>query len=268
MTQASPVSDGSAFFVETLPLIDGTIRFVCRRHHCCPDEAEEFASIARLRLIEDDYAVLRKFGGRCKLGTYLGVVIGRMFLDFRRQRWGVWRPSAEARRLGPVAVRLDILLHRDGVSLDEAIEMLRTNERVAAAPGEMETLAARLPRRAGRRATRDAMQAAPILPAETVERAALHDERDARARRLRMALHDALRSLPAEDALILRLRFQDDFTIGRIAESLHVDAKPLYRRIGNLLADLRAILAARGFEGADLYDALGLSAWDDDEEGA
>ncbi len=267
MHQAAPVSDGETFFVETLPLIDAVIRFVCRRQHCSPDEAEEFASIARLRLIEDDYAVLRKFGGRCKLSTYLAVVLGRMFLDFRRQNWGVWRPSAEARRLGPLAVRLDILLHRDGLSLDEAIEVLHTNEGVAAARGELETLAARLPARVDWRLARDTAQPPPVLAAETVERAALRDQREVRARRLRAALQAALARLSAEDALILRLRFQDDLTVARIAVALGLEAKPLYRRIGNVLGEMRAALAEAGFQGADLYDALGLSAWDD-EDGA
>jgi RNA polymerase sigma factor for flagellar operon FliA len=267
MSSNPPETDVAAFFLETLPLIEQTIRFICRRHHCRPDEAEDFGSLARLRLIEDDYAVLRKFGRRSSLRTYLVVVLGRVFLDYRRQRWGVWRPSAEARRLGPTAVRLDVLLYRDGLSLDEAVEVLRTNERVAAPPAELRELAARLPRRVHRRIEGDEALAKLSVP-DAIEQRALRSEGEARARSLREALQAARAELPAEDALILRLRFQDDFTVARIAQTLGLQAKPLYRRIGRLLQDLRARLEARGFTSGDLYEALGLSAWDDDEEGA
>jgi RNA polymerase sigma factor for flagellar operon FliA len=265
MASTTPVADGETFFLETLPLIDATIRFVCRRHHCRPDEAEEFASVARLRLIEDDYAVLRKFGGRCSLRTYLSVVLGRMFLDFRRQHWGVWRPSAEARRLGAIAVRLDVLLHRDGVGLDEAIEILRTNERVAATQAELATLAARLPRRGVRRREGESAAAAAPILAEQVEIMALASEREEHARLLRGALCKVLGALEVEDALILRLRFRDDFTVARIASVLAVEAKPLYRRLGRLLGDLRNALEKQGFRGSDLYDVLGSAAWDDED---
>lgn len=263
MSNNSPESDAAGRFVEILPLVEDTIRFICRRHHCRPDEAEEFASAARLRLIEDDYAVLRKFGHRSSLRTYLVIVLGRAFLDFRRQRWGVWRPSAEARRLGTTAVRLDVLLHRDGLTLDEAIEVLRTNERVAAAPAELRVLAARLPRRVGRRLESETVLASHTTPAEG-ELRVLSSERTERALALRAALRAALEALRPEDALILRLRFQDDFTVARIAQTLCLEPKPLYRRIGRLLQELRLRLETAGFGSGDLHEALGLTAWDDE----
>jgi RNA polymerase sigma factor for flagellar operon FliA len=40
-------------------------------------EADDFASHPKLKLIEDDYAILRKFQGRSSLRTYLTVVIER-----------------------------------------------------------------------------------------------------------------------------------------------------------------------------------------------
>ena len=44
-------------------------------------------------------------------------VIQRLFLDARIAKWGKWRPSVSARRLGGVAVLLERLLTRDGLSL-------------------------------------------------------------------------------------------------------------------------------------------------------
>src|SRR4029453_14108130 len=46
-----------------------------------------------LRLVEDDYDVLRRFQARSSLPTYVTVVIQRLFLDYRNRLWGKWRPD-------------------------------------------------------------------------------------------------------------------------------------------------------------------------------
>ena len=79
----------------------------------------------RLRFIENDYAAIRKFRGESSLGTYLTVVVAMLVRDYRVQRWGRWRPSAAARRLGDVAVRLETLVRRNGQAVHEAAETLR-----------------------------------------------------------------------------------------------------------------------------------------------
>ena len=130
---SQPVPDDVAdLFQRELPLIDGVIRFVVRRHRLPASEADEFVAHARLRLIEHDYQILRRFGGRSSLRTYLATVIERLLLDYRIREWGKWRPSAEARRAGPVAVRLDQLLNRDGLPFHQAAEILLVSEQVAA----------------------------------------------------------------------------------------------------------------------------------------
>ena len=50
------------------------------------------------------------FEGRSQLRTYLITVVQRHFLDDRNARWGKWRPSSIARRIGPIAVLLDLLV--------------------------------------------------------------------------------------------------------------------------------------------------------------
>ena len=110
-----------ALFLENRPLIDQVIRFVCRRLAIRGDEAEEFAADVRLRLIASDYEILRKYQGRSSLSTYLSVVIKRLALDFRTAKWGKWRPCAAARAAGPVAVRLEQLVVRDEMRLEDAL---------------------------------------------------------------------------------------------------------------------------------------------------
>src|SRR5262252_10163333 len=114
-------------FLSELPTIQRLIASVARRHLLSPVDADDFAAEVHLRLINDDYAVLRKFRSRCKLRTFLTVVIQRLFLDYHNAQWGKWRPSAQSVREGEIAVRLERLTTRDGFTFDEACEMLETN---------------------------------------------------------------------------------------------------------------------------------------------
>ena len=109
------------------PAIEQAIRAVCRRQRLLPEDAEDFAGVVRLHLIDKDFAVLRRFEGRSSLGTYLLAVITHLGQDWRNARWGKWRPSAEARRHGPVGLQLERLIRRDGFTLDEACETLKTS---------------------------------------------------------------------------------------------------------------------------------------------
>src|SRR4051812_23953353 len=113
-----------------LKLIDSVAKHAARRHHFSREETEDFVSTVRYKLSEDNYAVIRKFRGESNFHTYINMVVQRRFKDYCNHVWGKWRPSAEAERLGKVAVRLDVLLHRERLTLNEACEHLRTNEHV------------------------------------------------------------------------------------------------------------------------------------------
>ena len=237
--------------------VEQAIRGVCRRHRFVADEAEDFASTVCVRLLEDDCAVIRRFGGRSSLGTYLTAVITHLAQDWRNARWGKWRPSVAARRRGPVAVHLDRLLQRDGLTLDEACEMLRTNYQVAESRSELEDIAATLPVRVRRRFVEwtaleyeEAWIASPCTFRDPCAPEHAH--------RLAGALTSALRSLSAEDRLLIKLRFEDGLRIVDIARTLHQPEKPLYRRLERILARLRRELERRGLRGDSLQELLDL----------
>src|SRR5438067_8723221 len=96
-------------FVAELPTIRALVSTLTRRHRLSPADAEDFLSEVQVRIISNDYAVLRKFDSRCKLRTFLDTVIRRMFLDYRNAQWGRWRLSARSRRHGELAVQLERL---------------------------------------------------------------------------------------------------------------------------------------------------------------
>lgn len=259
-------ADAADLFQSQLPLIEGVIRFVVRRHRLGQSEAEEFAAHVRLKLIDDDYQILRRFRERSSLRTYLSTVIERLFLDHRIRQWGRWRPSAQARRAGPLAVRLETLLHKDGVPFDQAVEVLLVSERVDATRADLEALGARLPPRTLRRIVgEEAMSDIPISSA-VAEAGVLAREAAAVASRTRAALAVALSRLSPQDQLVVRLHFGEGLTIADVARTLDVDQKPLYRQLERTLAALRASLEVQGIRGDVVAEWLGSGEWD--EEGA
>jgi len=254
--EATDSVDYEALLVSNLDLVEAVIDFVCHRHRLPAAEAEEFGGEVKLRLIDRNYEILRRFQHRSSLRTYLTVVIQRLFLDYRNRLWGKWRPSAEARRLGAVATRLEMLITRDGLSFDQACETLQTNESVTLDRVALEEIAKRLPVRTPRiRVSEEALDGVAQLdtPLDAQVSAA---SRNASARRIRHAVARAVESLPPQDRLILRLRFYEDFGVADIARTLQLEQKPLYRRLDNLLTGLRSALEEAGIDAEEACDAV------------
>jgi RNA polymerase sigma factor (sigma-70 family) len=258
--EPSPVSSGGRLvavrepspaeqeFLAHLPFIERAASHVARSNHLSAEDAEDFLSCVKVKLIENDYGVLRKFEGRSSLRTFLGVVIQREFIEFQRQRWGKWHPSAEARRGGPVLELLERLLVRDGHTLDEAHELLTSKHRVPLERAEVEALAVRLPVRYVRRFESD--EALPLLPSTDPppDVALERIERERLGARVRDVVSGLKTRLPETDRLILAYRFEDGRKVVEIADILHLDQKALYRRVESLLKQLREALEAEGFD--------------------
>lgn len=243
-------------FVEQLSLIEKVIDSVCRRHCCFGPDAEDFGSTVKLKLMDDDYAVLRKFRGQSALSTYLMTVIANQFRDFRIQKWGKWRPSAPASKLGRVAEQLDKLRNRDGHSFDEAVGIL-SNHLGDDAPtrDELDRLDAQIPVRAHRRFEGEE-RLASLPGGQRADERVIDQERAAALERARASLARALAGLPAEDRLIVKLRYEDRMTLATIARQLGIDQRPLYTRNEKILKALKKALEDDGVddEVLDLLD--------------
>lgn len=225
--------------------IEQTISSVCRRQRLSAVDAEDFAGAVRLHVIQNDYAVLRKFEHRSSLKTYLITVVSHFYRDWRNARWGKWRPSAEARRQGVLGVHLERLIARDGLTFDEAYETLRTNFQVEESKATLAQMADRFPARQARQfVSEETLEEYPAA-ARTDELVREREARDAAAAAVG-ALDAAVARLAAQDRLILRLRFDDGLPVVAIARALKLDQKPLYRRIERLLGQLRRALLASG----------------------
>lgn len=232
--------------------IEALIRLVARLNGLTPEERDEFAGEVRLHLIEDDYAILRQFKGNAKLTTYLTTVIQRQYLDYRNKVWGKWRPSAVARRLGPIATRLDRLTTRDGLSFDEAVNVLQTNEGVTLSREELLAIFQQLPKRKPKRFVSDEVLEDAPSPVPTSEEAMLARERSDASEQAKAALERALRTLEPQDRLIVKLAYNDHMTLATISRLMDLEQKPLYRRLKKIEARLRTALEAEGISGSDL----------------
>jgi RNA polymerase sigma factor (sigma-70 family) len=273
MTSAQfPVAQtAEALFLSQLAVIERVISFVSSRHHLPGVEADDFESHVKLKLIEDDYGILRKFQGRSSLRTYLTVVVQRMFLDYRISAWGKWRPSAQALRAGAVAILLERLMGRDGFSFEEACELLETNHQVTASRSELEVLAGRLPARVRRRFESDAALAQMPSDQPPVDEVIAQQERTAMAGRVGVALKSAMAKLDPQDRLILALRFDDGRSIVEVARMLRLDQKALYRRLDRVMTVLRGALDAQGVDSAaalGMFESPAVSIeWEDETNG-
>jgi RNA polymerase sigma factor (sigma-70 family) len=240
-----------SLFLEHLGWIDRVAAMTCSQQGVWGAEAEDFAASVRLKLIEDDYAIIRKHRGEASLKTYLATVVGRQFHDYMREKWGRWRPSAAARRLGPPAPDLEALVYRDGQRLDQAGETLRTSGRTTLSDRELGKLLKGLP-------VREALRPREV-PADAVLDDQVADERaddrvtnaedQARLEHRKDALHRAMARLAPEEQLIMRMHFVDGRTVADVARALNLEQKPLYPRVKKLRDLLRRLVEEEGIDG-------------------
>jgi RNA polymerase sigma factor (sigma-70 family) len=244
--------DYERLVVDNLPLIDSVVRTIGRRHRLSADEQDELGASVRLKLVENDYEVLRKFEGRCQLRTYLVTVVQRHFLDARNSKWGKWRPSAQARRLGPMAVLLDQLTSRDHLSFDEAAQAVLARHADAVSLPELQNVLQQLPTRSSRRFLSE--EELEHVPASGPGASANVESREHRQTgdRIERALSQTLSSLAEEDRLILKLRFCDNVKLARIAELVGAPPKAFYRRVDDLMRTLKKALEAQGVSASDV----------------
>lgn len=255
------MADEDPYF-EYRAVLERAIRTTCRKFRVSPVDAEDFAGELRLRLVKNDWAIFRQFQGRGSIEVYLLVVVTRALHDWRNTRWGKWRPSAEARKIGPWAVRLETLTVRDGHSQAEAREILRTNLGCPLSPAVLDGISARLPAR-----TRRTQVGADLLEQHIANTGAPDDLMNREiasitADRASAALALAQQALPELDRLILRLRFDECLAVVEISRVLQLEQKPLYRRIARILNQLRQALEGAGLTGPVVASAMAEGGFD------
>jgi DNA-directed RNA polymerase specialized sigma24 family protein len=233
--------DGATLLSAHLTTVQEAIRVVCRLQNLGAEDAEELASLVYLKLLQADGAVLRRFRGESSLRTFLIVVVRRILLDSWIARNGKWRPSTDARRLGAVAIELERLVYREGMSLAEAGETMRISRGIVDTDDELAFLLSLLPTRPMRRFVSDATLAGHATTAADPLALLIQDAGPSR----RTQVKAAIARLALDDRELLSLRFAHNLTIREIAMRRGVDAKVMYRRFERILRQVRNTVAAQ-----------------------
>lgn len=261
--QSQPTTEPRALFENNLAEIERVVTWISRRTCLSGEDAEEFGSWVHVKLMEDDFGILRSYSGRSSLATYLTTVVHNLARDFKSKRWGRWRPSAAAERLGVAAVQLETMIYRDGFSSSVAAEMLQRHHGVRMTTAEIATLTGKLPQRARHSVEGgDQVEAAPAR--ESSDEQLMGSEGRTALDEARSALQESLSELDTEDRLILRMHYESGLTIAAIAVSLGLRQRRLYTRREASLRTLRAGLERRGLDAEHVLDALEWSEGDRD----
>jgi len=256
VNEDNSLSNAGDLLTANLATIERNVAFACRRYRFKPDDAEEFASVVKLRLIENDYAVLRKFEGRSSFSTFISSVVQRMALDYQIHMWGKWHPSAEAMRLGEMAVELERCLRRDGRSIEEVLPSLR--QRYGDVDRDtLDSIVARLPQRGPRRRSVALEEAEDVAAACSAEETAFAEDRQRTSAHISEVMNDLLQKLPPDDQVILQLRFEGNMSVADIARALLLDQKLLYRRIERCIRGIRDGLTRAGVDANEALDLIG-----------
>ncbi len=232
---------------------------VAKRAGLPPQEVEDFVAGVRLKLIEDDYAVLRKHRGQSSMATYLITVVHNAFKDHCDQRFGKYRPSAKAKELGPCGRALERALVVDQMELEAAVQALAQRPDLETTESELKRIAEQLPPTKVKRRFVDeqALEQVPVSSSgSATEHRLLDGERARQADQLSTVLRSALQALPAQDFLILKLHLRDGQTLATIADRLELPQRPLYRRKHKSLDTLRNHLEAKGLSWPEVRDLL------------
>ena len=252
--------DYAAMFLAHLGDVEAAVASTGRRYRLSSDEIDELRGRSFVKLIDRDYAILRRFNGRSTLRTYLTVVIERLLLDHRVSTWGKWRASARATRGGAAAILLERLVRREGVSREQAVEMVEHSYPGARADESLRAVL-ELPARTVRRFVTDGDLEDAVSTGPRTDAFVHTAERRRSSHRATAALAAAISRLPPQDALILRLRFVDGLKIVEIANRLghtrHQARKAMYPRLRLLLTNLRESLEAAGVSRAEVLSFIG-----------
>lgn len=265
---------------------------VARQARLSPQQAEEFVAWAFLRMVEDGFKVVAQWRGESSLRSFLGVVVTRLLLDFRNERWGRWRVSKTAKKAGLASQFLDVLIHRDGLAVAEAVEMvLRNHPRAVraqldaedgAGPGGQERseedrrarlleLADELPARQSRRMAsledlplevltpedRDADWAADGSGEDAPDLRVRRGDRRRLARKVEEILDRHCRDLGDDDRRMIRMWFRDRAEAAEIAEVLGLPRRRVYHRITTVLGQLRRRFRAEGLDPDEVLELVG-----------
>lgn len=241
-----------SIFISHLPCIERIAGFVTRKHGLQGPDAEDFLSIVKTKLLENDYSILAKFRGESSLPTFLAVVIAGIFRDYRVQRWGRWRPSVTARSMGADAMRLEALINRDMYPVIESVRLVSHTSGLT--EKDVHHLLAKLPLREPLRPIEVDVDspASRIEPTQGEFDPMMVEDRQ----RVENALNAVVEDLPSDDRILLKMKFWENMTVADISRITGMQQKQLYRKLESIGSAIRVKLTGAGVSDEDVRELL------------
>lgn len=221
------------------------------------DDIMELYTLTCEHLAADDCARLRRHDpGKGALSSWLGTVVRRVLVDWVRSVRGRKRLFGSIRELGTVDQDVFELFYWRRQPVAEIAERVRDPHRPIGLSAVFESLErierALTPRQRTELLAMAARSADPVALEDKrgelqVDVAADRPDPDAAIETSRRAeaLARAMSELPAEDRLIVSMRFYDGLTLTEIQRALHLE-RLTADRVSSILARLRAILDRQG----------------------
>ena len=255
LTIINAITDPVQFITGSYQKVEAIIRAVCFRNRLKPDEAEDFSAEVKLRLVENDYRILRVFTGKSSIETYLTTVIANTVRDLLRERNGRWRPSEEARRQGEVAERIEELIYRFHYPFHEAFQILTTNFGFAISEKDARDIFFKLKVREGRPV---AVSTEEEFHDErgTPETEMINAEQNLLEGRISVIIDEMRVQLSATDRLMMRMAFEDNLKLTVIAEQLHLNRAEVDRRIREILTLFKRGILQQGINYNEVQELI------------
>ena len=249
--RSGEATDAWAEFLQTYsPLILQVIRLLESEHDSI---ADSYLFVCE-QLSQNRFRRLRKFEpeGKASFSTWLRVVVRNLCLDWRRHEFGRHRVFESVKSLASLDQQVFQCIFRRGLSVSETYLTLRPaypdlqEEQIEAAQLRLDSLLTPRQRWLLRTERPEILRESatsenegegiheqlPDPRPDPEKWAAIQQEQDALAK--------AVKKLPAADRLLVRLRYEQGLTLGKVAELTGLkDAQTSDRRIRSILDTLR-----------------------------
>ncbi|MAF20944.1 MAG: hypothetical protein CMI55_04765 [Parcubacteria group bacterium] len=250
--------EAKALLESNLNITNEVVRKFCYRHSITGDDADECNSYVYEKLLENGCRKIREFKGGSSYKTYITVVISRILID--RMRSGRrWRPSQKAMDMGEDAVILEELVYRKNYSFEQAYSTLTTNHGASISRDrayEMVTLLQRRHVRSKRPRVVELMDNVSDERDIAPDRAAVMKEISEKKGRLENVMENIRESLSDEDRLLLRMRFEGNVKISKIARVLKRERNYVDKKLKTIFVIFREELLSRDISIGDLKDII------------
>lgn len=228
------------YFNDNIETIYSTINFFCRNKQIIGEDKKDFSSQILIKVIDNDYKVLRSYNKKSKLTTYLLTVISNYYIDLKRKEIKRWRPSKKSKNKGPIAVKLDELINKKNYTLEEAHDTLTINHNYNVTLDELSKIASEF-----KNSTRQIRKVSDTHLTTLTDNNP-HTEEAIIKTEDQKTVNDMIRvsvkireNLPGEAKLILKMRFFDDYSISQIGRMLNIKRHAVDKILKDSLKEIK-----------------------------